>query len=70
MWIAAIVLAARFAQAVVAQSGPGPESVVVHSGSATLRALLWRPSGRGPFPAVLLNHGSGRTQEQLNRLGP
>jgi dienelactone hydrolase len=70
MWIAAIVLAARFAQAVVGQSGPGPEIVAVHSGNATLRALLWRPSGRGPFPAILLNHGSGRTQEQLNRLGP
>ena len=70
MWIAAILLAARFAQAVVAQSGPGPEIVAVHSGSATLRALLWRPSGHGPFPAILLNHGSGRTPEQLNRLGP
>ena len=71
MWIAAIVLAATFAQAIVAQSaGPGPEIVVVHSGSATLRALLWRPSGRGPFPAILLNHGSGRTPEELDRLGP
>src|SRR5262249_21899986 len=24
----------------------------------------------GPFPAVLVNHGSGRTREQLGRLGP
>jgi len=70
MWLAAIVLAASIFQAVVAQSGSGPEVVVVHSGSATLRALLWRPPGRGPFPAILLNHGSGRTPEQLNRLGP
>lgn len=70
MWLAAIVLAASFAQPVVAQSGPGPEIVVVHSGGATLRALLWHPSGSGPFPAILLNHGSGPTQEQLNRLGP
>lgn len=36
----------------------------------TLHALLWRPPGRGPFPAILLNHGSGRTQEELQRLGP
>jgi dienelactone hydrolase len=48
----------------------GPESVVIHSGSATLHAMLWRPPGRGPFPAILLNHGSGRTREELQRLGP
>lgn len=47
-----------------------PEVVVVRSGDASLRALLWRPAGSGPFPAVLLNHGSGRTREDLERLGP
>jgi predicted acyl esterase len=47
----------------------GPETVVVRSGSNTLHALLWRPQGRGPFPAILLNHGSGRTREELERLG-
>jgi dienelactone hydrolase len=47
-----------------------PELVVVRSGGASLRALLWRPAGAGPFPAVLLNHGSGRTREDLERLGP
>lgn len=36
-----------------------PETVVVHSGHLRLRALLWRPDGPGPFPAVLFNHGSG-----------
>jgi carboxymethylenebutenolidase len=30
--------------------------------------MLWRPQGRGPFPAILLNHGSGR--EELECLGP
>jgi len=49
---------------------PEPELVVVRSGDARLRALLWRPAGAGPFPAVLLNHGSGRTREQLEQLGP
>ena len=48
----------------------GPKTVKVHNGSVTLHALLWRPLGRGPFPAVLLNHGSGRTREELKRLGP
>jgi len=32
--------------------------------------MLWRPQGRGPFPGILLNHGSGRTREDLERLGP
>jgi dienelactone hydrolase len=44
--------------------------VVVHSGSASLRALLWRPNGKGPFAAILVNHGSGRTPDELERLGP
>jgi len=52
------------------QTSGGPETVVVHSGSATLHAMLWRPKGRGPFPGILLNHGSGRTREDLERLGP
>jgi carboxymethylenebutenolidase len=30
----------------------------VRSGTLTLHALLWCPQGRGPFPAVLFNHGS------------
>jgi carboxymethylenebutenolidase len=38
--------------------GQGPDTVVVQSGALSLRALLWRPEGRGPFPAVLFNHGS------------
>jgi len=52
------------------QSTGGPETVAVHSGPNILHALLWRPQGRGPFPAILLNHGSGRTREELKRLGP
>src|SRR5262249_16511641 len=52
------------------QASGGPETVVVHNGSLTLRGLLWRPRGRGPFPAILFNHGSGRSREQLERLGP
>jgi dienelactone hydrolase len=52
------------------ETSGGPEIVVVHSGSATLHAMLWRPLGSGPFPAILLNHGSGRTREDLEHLGP
>lgn len=36
-----------------------PDTVVVRSGGLNLRALVWRPSGGGPFPGILFNHGSG-----------
>jgi len=47
-----------------------PELVAIRSGEATLHAHVWRPAGNGPFPAVLINHGSGRTPKDLERLGP
>ena len=36
-----------------------PEVVTIPSGNLRLKAYLWKPSGPGPFPAVLFNHGSG-----------
>lgn len=48
----------------------GSEAVVIHNGPVTLHALVFRPQGPGPFPAILLNHGSGRTAGDLKRLGP
>ena len=43
------------------QSGqPGPaELVQFPSGLLHLKGYLWKPSGPGPFPAVLFSHGSG-----------
>jgi dienelactone hydrolase len=67
---AVVLLASALTTAADGQVSDGPETVAVHNGSLTLRALLWRPRGHGPFPAVLLNHGSGRTPEELERLGP
>jgi hypothetical protein len=32
------------------QTSGGPETVVVHSGSATLHAMLWAPEGPRPVP--------------------
>lgn len=41
---------------------PGaPEIVGFASGNLHLKGYLWKPSGAGPFPAVLFNHGSGGT---------
>jgi len=39
-----------------------PRTVIVRSGALALRALLWCPRGRGPFPAVMFNHGSGHAR--------
>jgi len=52
--------------AIIAESRASdvPQTVEVRSGTLTLRALLWRPPGKGPFPAILLNHGSGRNREK------
>jgi carboxymethylenebutenolidase len=37
-----------------------PSTIVISSGSLKLQARLWRPAGRGPFPAVLYSSGSGQ----------
>lgn len=42
------------------QTKSKPSTIVIHSGSLTLRAHLWRPAGRGPFPAILYSPGSGQ----------
>jgi pimeloyl-ACP methyl ester carboxylesterase len=72
-WVIALVtLVLVFATPVIswAQTSTTPETVEIHNGSVTLHALLWTPPGRGPFPAILFNHGSGRTAADLKRLGP
>lgn len=52
------------------QPATSPEVLDVRSGALTLRAQVWRPSGSGPFPAVLFNHGSYSTAEPLPRSDP
>ena len=47
------------------QPTASPEVLDVRSGALTLRAQVWRPSGSGPFPAVLFNHGSYSTDDPL-----
>jgi dienelactone hydrolase len=62
----ALALAAPLVSArAVGQVAGRPDTITVHSGALALHALLWRPSGRGPFPAVLFNHGSYGTGDPL-----
>jgi dienelactone hydrolase len=42
-----------------ATESASPQTVEIRSGNLTLHAFLWKPVGRGPFPVVLFNHGSG-----------
>lgn len=39
-------------------SVPQPQEVTFKSGDLTLYGYVWKPEGKGPFPAVLWNHGS------------
>jgi carboxymethylenebutenolidase len=58
--------------AVAGQSSTPPalETVVVPSGPLRLTGLLWKPSGSGPFPAVLFSHGGGRDPGGAQAIGP
>jgi dienelactone hydrolase len=37
----------------------GPEPVEIHDGELTLKAILYRPDGNGPFPAIVAMHNCG-----------
>jgi hypothetical protein len=48
----------------------GAEIVSFPSGERTLRGVLYKPEGPGPFPAVLFNHGSEKGHDnQFDALG-
>jgi carboxymethylenebutenolidase len=66
---AAVAALASLAEA-GGQSRVSPELLDVRSGGLTLRAQVWRPSGKGPFPAVLFNHGSYSMGGALPRSSP
>jgi dienelactone hydrolase len=63
--LSSLLLAFALATGLKAQASGRADTVIVHSGALTLRALLWRPGGRGPFPAVLFNHGSYGSDDPL-----
>ena len=39
----------------------GPELIGFKSGTLELKGFVWKPSGEGPFPALLWNHGSEKS---------
>jgi hypothetical protein len=45
--------------------------VTFPSGGLTLHGIVFRPQGKGPFPAVIYNHGSYKDPtEAIEILGP
>jgi dienelactone hydrolase len=52
----------------VAQAG-GPEPVEFNDGEITLKALVFRPDGAGPFPAVVAMHDCSGLTNPTGRIG-
>ena len=48
-----------------AQDLKGPDTLLVPSGNLTLKALFWRPNGKGPFPTIIFCHGSYRITDTI-----
>ena len=74
--LAALVLVSALATTAEDQASSRTETVIVHNGSVTLHALLWRPLGHGHFlesssimavaaPGKNCN-GLGRTKNRLS----
>ena len=61
VWIAGCATPATTNPAVASPGvvAAAPLAVQFPSGTVRLHGLLWKPDGRGPFPAVLFSHGSG-----------
>ena len=53
-----------------AHAAPAPQQVDIPSGKLTLHALLYRPDGNGPFPAVIALHGCGGLSGQSGAVLP
>ena len=69
----AIAIAMRITPIANAQSAHilGPDTVAFTSDSLTLRGIIYRPEGKGPFPTILFNHGSGTSYtREVEAVGP
>jgi carboxymethylenebutenolidase len=47
-----------------------PELIGFKSGDLELKGYVWKPSGDGPFPALLWNHGSEKSPGPINSVAP
>jgi dienelactone hydrolase len=58
-----------FAAAAVLASDARAEEVEIPHGEAVLKAILFKPEGAGPFPAVVALHGCGGLISRSGKLG-
>ncbi len=47
-----------------------PELIGFTSGTLELKGFIWKPSGEGPFPALLWNHGSEKSPGSIDAVAP
>jgi len=47
-----------------------PELIGFKSGNLELKGFVWKPSGDGPFPALLWNHGSEKSPGSVDTVAP
>ena len=59
--------------ALIGLASPAAGVVTFSSGNLTLHGVIYMPAGKGPFPAILYNHGSAPgmlSQQAFDQLGP
>lgn len=69
----AVIVALVFGAALASATAPAEEIVSFPSDDIVLHGVLYKPSGPGPFPAVLYNHGSAGgmlSKEAFDALAP
>ena len=65
-----LIVAALLAASAAPAAGAGsPERVEIPYGGTTIKAVLYRPEGAGPFPAVVGLHGCGGLNNRNGTLG-
>jgi carboxymethylenebutenolidase len=65
-----VILFASLCKPPVARTQTNPVEVTFPSGNLILHGFIYKPEGKGPFPAVLWNHGSERRPGWLPELAP
>jgi hypothetical protein len=65
-----VILLASLLQSAASHSQTNPVEVTFPSGNLVLHGFIYKPEGKGPFPAVLWNHGSERRPGWLPELAP
>ena len=67
----ALLAAQHSAAALGGHDIAGPDTVSFTSGALTLRGIIYRPTGNGPFTTILFNHGSGTDYtREVSAVGP